>query len=513
MLKPFPIANFRGFFGKTSPFDIDPNVMFDVNNVHLSDLNGVASKIKGYAKLRIAQTSLSGTPMDMYTVSLTLNANQLLAFTVTKIYKLDASDFTEIKTGLTGTNLNNFSYDVAIDDTSSPPDELVLATNGVDNIQKWDVAASPTAMADLGGSPVKARQLLWWNRRVFLGYTIEGGVDFPNRLRWSGIGDPEDWSSALSGFLDLDLNDGEIIIKLIPFRNFMAVLCSKSIVLITLIGGTSVVSALRFPTNFSCIAPNSAFNLESTLMYMSRNGLVAFDGSSYKLITADRWNLIDVDFSNFSTCNVGLVSELNQLYFAYKSVNASSLHDKILIFDYLKNEITFSDFSFAGFDEFEFGADIIWDEATWSWDSESRTWNEFGVITGQPILVGLDNNGDIQKLNLGGNKDGSAIGSSFESGWLFFGEPDRRKKIHKIFIHTSTQNHSITLKLFTEFNDTAVKTKTVSMVNASGVFNRTEVDVMLDFMALKFKIENNNSDEQFLIHSIVFLFEDTRAIT
>jgi len=536
----FSIKSFKGISQKESQVTVDSNIIVDSNNVHTSKINGVVSKISGYSKIRTNQTAIAGTQMDLYSAKLVVNSDNLLAFTTTNIYKLTTTDFTSIKSGLTGSQSNLYSYDIAIDDTSSPPDELVIITNSVDNIQKWDVAASPTATADLGGSPPKAREIIFWNRRVFLGYTIESGNEFPNRISWSGIGDPEDWSSALSGFRDLNLNDGEFIVRLVQFRNFLVILSSQSITMLSYVAGSDVFLEKRITTRFGCVAPRSIYIINDILIYMSDSGLVAFNGSEFQLITFDKWNMTDVNFDKLRRCNVGRLKELGQLYFCFPS-SGSSNNDKTLIFDYRKGEISFSDFSFSGFDEHDLDSDLTWEDASWSWQSEQRTWSEIGFIAGEPVLVGLDYSGFVDRLNVGANKNGSQISSFFETGWLSFGSSWKRKKLTGIRVNATKTPINLTLRLFTDnidetsqndlewkdattkwededrpweaMNNSAVKTFVVSLDNSSGNFVSSEIDLILDFRVLKIKIENNSNDEIYDIHSIDFIYEFTKAIS
>jgi len=102
----------------------------------------------------------------------------------------------------------------------------VIVTNWVDMIQYWDDASPGTAFAPLdsvngldtdGGTTyvTKAKYLTTFDNKVVIGFTQEGGTDYPRRVRACSLNDETDWQST-GGSGDAyakDFSGGEGLIK------------------------------------------------------------------------------------------------------------------------------------------------------------------------------------------------------------------------------------------------------------------------------------------------------------
>lgn len=77
-------------------------------------------------------------------------------------------------------------------------------SQGSDKIQLWDGIAGGFSVAS--ASAVAAQHMMELNFYLIVGNTIESGNAFPQRIRWTGPGDPTDWTSLNAGVADL-LND------------------------------------------------------------------------------------------------------------------------------------------------------------------------------------------------------------------------------------------------------------------------------------------------------------------
>jgi hypothetical protein len=72
----------------------------------------------------------------------------------------------------------------------------------------WDgIAANYVAV---GGASPAALALAEIDTHLMFGNTVEGGVQFPQRYRWSGVGDPTDYTSFSAGTNDLLIDLGPI---------------------------------------------------------------------------------------------------------------------------------------------------------------------------------------------------------------------------------------------------------------------------------------------------------------
>ena len=101
---------------------------------------------------------------------------------------------------LTGLAANQFTYDTV--------DYKLCFCQGIDKIQVWDGITANFAVAS-ANAPA-ARYLAEVANHLVAAHTVEGGVVFPQRVRWSGTGDPTDWIGFSSGDNDRLNNFGPI---------------------------------------------------------------------------------------------------------------------------------------------------------------------------------------------------------------------------------------------------------------------------------------------------------------
>lgn len=80
----------------------------------------------------------------------------------------------------------------------------LLFSQGIDPVQLYDGITNSFAAASVNAVP--ARHMFELNNYLIALNTVEGGNVFPQRMRWTGPGDPTDWISLNAGVLDL-IND------------------------------------------------------------------------------------------------------------------------------------------------------------------------------------------------------------------------------------------------------------------------------------------------------------------
>lgn len=118
--------------------------------------------------------------------------------TLTRLLRWDsvAQDFVNVPPGsgpLTGLPANLFTWAVVND--------ILCFCQGVDNLKGWDGVAG--TFTDLSASAFPAKYLMELETHLVTGYTVEAGTPHTQRVRWSGSGDPTDWTSPSSGVNDI----------------------------------------------------------------------------------------------------------------------------------------------------------------------------------------------------------------------------------------------------------------------------------------------------------------------
>lgn len=92
--------------------------------------------------------------------------------------------------------------------------------------------------------------------RLFIAYTTESAVAFPNRIRWSHAGFPEDWRQE--DFIDIDVGrDGDFITNMVEFREKLYIFKNNSTY--ELAGyGPATFQVIPIAQDIGCVGPLAA---------------------------------------------------------------------------------------------------------------------------------------------------------------------------------------------------------------------------------------------------------------
>jgi len=107
-----------------------------------------------------------------------------------------AGSWTPITGTLTGTTSQLFDWTVV--------NYKLLFSQGTDKVQAWDGVSG--SFAAVSANAVACRTMMELGAQLIVANTIESGTAYPQRVRWTGPGDPTDWTSLNAGVADL-LND------------------------------------------------------------------------------------------------------------------------------------------------------------------------------------------------------------------------------------------------------------------------------------------------------------------
>lgn len=173
-----------------------------IENIGFVDVSNVIFR-KGFAAPRPGQTALPALPggvtepiMGIYQF---YNINGELiqgVMTPTHLFQFTGGVYVEITgTGLHGTSTQLYSWDVL--------NYKLCFSQGADTLKIWDGVSG--AYTDAPGAPTVVKYVA----EVGL-HLIVVSPTFPNRYYWSGVGDPNDWTSFTSGLNDEVNNLGPI---------------------------------------------------------------------------------------------------------------------------------------------------------------------------------------------------------------------------------------------------------------------------------------------------------------
>lgn len=167
----------------------------------------------------------------------------------------------------------------------------VVFTNNLDRVKYYDLdtlAFANVPSLNTAGEPgfvdvSKAKRVISWNGLVFLLNTVEGGVRFSSRIRWSDLNLPLSWipasGSSLADYQDLDY--GENILNAVPMAGSLYVFTDKSIWRCTIETDFGVTEAKLIcvkvytePRNQAkCLVyPNTLVSTGLSIFYLGRDG-------------------------------------------------------------------------------------------------------------------------------------------------------------------------------------------------------------------------------------------------
>ena len=151
---------------------------------------GTMRKSRGVSSFSL--TSLIGAPLVLDQYVRTTGENWLMCVTEQNLYRFN---ITTRAFDLIGPYAGSAGRSVS----SAILNDLFIFTDSESPIRRYDGAT----LANLGGSPPRAKTVTPFWSFLILGGTVEAGITHPFRIRWSDVGRPEVWTGGLSGFIDL----------------------------------------------------------------------------------------------------------------------------------------------------------------------------------------------------------------------------------------------------------------------------------------------------------------------
>jgi hypothetical protein len=193
----FPITGpFGGIQSELPPTEIEPYGFQDSTNMMFR--RGVAYSRPGYTNIYPPLTEPILGVVEFFNaqadrISAILTPTRLLQWTGGTFVNISGAPFT-------GSSTQLWSWDIV--------GQKLCFSQGSDPVWLWDGISSFFLRSS--SNAVAANYLAEIDTHLVVGDTIEGGTRFPQRYRWTGIGDPTDWTSFNAGFIDVLNNLGPI---------------------------------------------------------------------------------------------------------------------------------------------------------------------------------------------------------------------------------------------------------------------------------------------------------------
>lgn len=219
-------SNFTGGLNlRADAFQLEPNESPDMMDVTVQ-IGG------GFVQRQVVQpygAALAATPINLWSYQ-TPSVSQVVAATASDLY---------YSTGGAWSLISAISLPAGVKPRAAVfNDNLYVMCGGAhapirwtgsaatNLTQNWNETIGGEGAAD--GNMPQARYICSHMGRVFVAYTTESGVDYPNRIRWSHAGFSEDWRQE--DYIDIDVGrDGDVITGIAEFKDRLYIFKNDSI--------------------------------------------------------------------------------------------------------------------------------------------------------------------------------------------------------------------------------------------------------------------------------------------
>jgi hypothetical protein len=320
-----------------------------------------------------------------------------LVFTATGLYQLTDVEYTVLD--------NTVAYDDVYDITTSRWLNKTFIATLAEDVSYWEAdgtgVVTPADLID-----VQARCVLNHYSHLVLGYLTESSVVSRTRIKWSKVGDPTDFTSVTSGFVDLIDTPGEVV-ALASIQDRLIVMKSDAIYEGIYVGGNDTFKFSLLASTQGCLATNSVVDVKNTLFFLGKDNIYRFDGREFQPIGDPIKREffgpgVTVSKFNLKYCQATYVPQTEQVWFAIPS--GSFWAFDIYIYDIDTNSWWHKFFeggtrSLVAYDRVDF---IQWNEMPQPWEEETRSWNSIDLSQARAeILSGNDTSVMSFTLDLG----------------------------------------------------------------------------------------------------------------
>lgn len=219
--------------------------------------------------------------------------------------------------------------------------DRLIASNINDVMQYFDLGVSSN-FALLPGTPPQAAHIGVIGDFLVAGNLIEGGTDYPNRVRWGGYNATELWGTSPStqaDFQDL-VGDGGKIQKVVGGQSVGVLMLENGIRRMPYEGPPRIFGLYEVEGGRGTPAPKSVVSMGGQIYYLAQDGFWALDarGGSPRPIGAgkvNKWFLNELAASTLAEVDGAIDRQNGLVYWGFKSSGGSVSNDRLLIYSYL----------------------------------------------------------------------------------------------------------------------------------------------------------------------------------
>lgn len=330
-----------------------------------------------------------------------------------------------------GTFLTHWDSETFLYDASG--DDLWFATNGVDNIVKWDgTGTQVTSKATwTGGMTLKAGHIVRFNNMLIFGDITVNGEYFPTSILNTDLGDPEATTGGIaSQFLIHD--EADHIIDMQRLGDNLAIYSSRNIVLAQFLGDPFIFSFRKAVNNRGAIGPRTVATFADYHEFLAQDSQYRFDGASAQPIGAQVWPVVlaQMDYGRVNAAfwffddrypelvwavpqitDTGAVTAGTPVNTAYSEHYLEPLPQGVPV------PVGRRDFPFTIAGSYRQLTAITWASlSSTTWAAFTLAWNDPSFLAASPIILAGDINGYVYRYGASHNAAGDGLVSNVVYG-------------------------------------------------------------------------------------------------
>lgn len=424
---------------------------------------------------------------------------------LTKVQKLAqlTSTWSDIHNAvLTGTNMDRFDFAFPLLSGS----KIMVFTNGIDNIRKWTGTGND---ADLGGTPPKCKYLIDFGGYLVLGYVIDGGNDYSQRVQWSDTGDPETWTGGNSGSQELT-EDGDDITGLARFGDFVTVHKENAIYLGYLVTTSEIFRFDRKNTGIGAVSHDTIKTLPTgDQIFLALDGIHLFNGITAPLVDSPIMDEIREQMSpTYAFRSWGLVVRELDEYWVGVPLGSQVDPETVYKYNYRTGQV-YKDIreDITAVTIYERTNETTWDELIGTWASQTTRWNDVTYLALNPTPMFGDNTGITTRRDATNNDNGTAIDSQWESKDFTaadISEDDMGRLVRWTKLQIWAKGNGVDIEYSTDSGTTYTAITTLTLTSdypADGSPAFAYLDVIST--KIKFRFSNNTAGESFTLKRFI----------
>jgi hypothetical protein len=333
------------------------------------------------------------------------------------------------------------------------------ATNGVDNVIKWDGLTATAEYVDLGFT---CKVLRSYSNMMIYGAITVGGDYFPNDIINSDVGDPEDVTTGLSEQFTVFPNANQIT-AMVPIGDNLVVYSRRNVTLVQFVGDPFIFVFRQTVSELGPIAGGLIADLGDFHEFVAPDGQYFFDGVAIKQSAQQVWRSVlqSLDPVRLHTAHIHFNEEHGDLMWIVPLVTDPGVGDDeqpsetAFVEHYLEEvpdtaESPYSrrrcPFLSSSYTE-QRGAVTFASLGATTWDEYTFRWNDSFLQLAYPISIFGDVDGKIWKINTSQYADGEALPSYVRFGRRATADGKMRALVRRIYPFALQFANNLTVRL------------------------------------------------------------------